>query len=150
SPSEIPDRKEEWAEGIKSTLQALSDAGIEIVYLRDVPTHTAYLDKCVARAIWQGRDPSVCDTPRSAAADDYDARKEKAIVASIRNARYVDMTSFFCSDTICHAMVNGKLTIRDRHHIATPYAATLAKPLERAVFNQAFAATAKDHSTRAE
>src|SRR5262249_48882038 len=134
----------------RSTVEALSEAGIEVVYLRDVPTHTSYLDTCVARALWQKRGPSVCDTPRSAAVDDDNARTEKAIVASIRNARYVDMTGFFCSNIVCHAMINGRLTIRDRHHIATSYAETLAEPLERAVFRQAFAAMVKDRAARSE
>jgi peptidoglycan/LPS O-acetylase OafA/YrhL len=138
-PSEFSARKVEWAQGIRSTVQALSNAGINVVFLRDVPTHTSYLDKCVARALWQGRDPSICDTPRAAAADDDDAQTEKGIISSIKNARYVDMTNFFCSHTICHAMVNGKLTFRDRHHIATPYAESLAAPLERAIFKETVA-----------
>ncbi|MDW6024697.1 acyltransferase family protein [Mesorhizobium sp. BAC0120] len=150
SPSEIPARRAEWARGVKSTVQELSDAGIHVVYLRDVPTHTSFLDKCVARALWQNRNPSVCDTPRSIAIDEEDAVTEKAIVSSIRNARFVDMTGFFCSDTLCHAMIDGKLTIRDRHHIATPYAEILASPLERAIFGGTFTAAAKDRSAKSE
>src|SRR5262249_53179830 len=120
SSSELVDGKRQWAEGIRSTIETLSNAGIKVVYIRDVPTHTHYLDKCVARALWQARDPSTCDTPRSTAADDGDANIEKGIVSNISNARYVDMTRYFCDDTRCHAMIDGKLTFRDRHHIATP------------------------------
>jgi hypothetical protein len=127
-------RKQKWAEGVKSTVEALSNAGIEVVFLRDVPTHKLYLDKCVARALWQNKDPSVCDTPRVDAADDSDSAIERKIVTGIRNTRYVDLTNLFCDDTLCHAMIDGKLVFRDRHHIATPYAASLAAPLERAVF----------------
>ncbi|UXN61346.1 acyltransferase family protein [Phyllobacterium zundukense] len=142
-PSEYSARKKEWADGIRSTVEVLSNAGIKVVFLRDVPTHTSYLDKCVARALWQGRDPSVCDTPRAAAADDSDAETEKGIISGIKNARYIDMTEFFCSNTICHAMIDGKLTFRDRHHIATPYAESLAAPLERAIFKQTIAGSVK-------
>ncbi|TXR49998.1 acyltransferase family protein [Phyllobacterium endophyticum] len=142
-PSEFAARKQQWAQGLKSTVETLGNAGINVVFIRDVPTHTSYLDKCVARALWQKRDPSVCDTPRAAAADDNDARIEQGIISGIKNARYVDMTSFFCSDTRCHAMIDGKLTFRDRHHIATPYAESLAAPLERAIFKQPIAGGVK-------
>ncbi|MEK1889781.1 MAG: acyltransferase family protein [Phyllobacterium sp.] len=144
-PSEYQVRKKQWAQGMKSTIEALSNAGIKVVYLRDVPTHTSYLDKCVARALWQQRDPSVCDTPRTVAADDDDAQTEKAIISSIRNARYIDMTDYFCDHTLCHAMIDGKLTFRDRHHIATPYAEFLAAPLEQAIFKRTIATTLKAH-----
>ena len=80
-PSEYSSRKKEWADGISSTVRALSDAGIKVVFLRDVPTHKSYLDKCVARALWQGRDPSICDTPRGAALNEGDAKIEEGIVS---------------------------------------------------------------------
>ncbi|KXF75125.1 acyltransferase [Paramesorhizobium deserti] len=138
-PSEYPLRKQQWAEGITSTAEELSDVGIDVVYLRDVPTHKSYIDKCVARALWQKREPSVCDTPRAEAMDDADAKTEREIIARVENARYVDMTDLFCSETTCQAMIDGKLTFRDRHHIATPYAASLAAPMERAVFENQMA-----------
>ncbi|WP_271895896.1 acyltransferase family protein [Candidatus Phyllobacterium onerii] len=141
--SELSPRRRQWADGIKSTIQPLVDAGIKVVFLRDVPTHKAYLDKCVARALWQGRDPSICDTPRAAALNEGDAKIEKGIVSSIQNASYVDMTSFFCSDTLCHATIDGKLMFRDRHHIATAYAESLAGPLERAILKPAIAGAVK-------
>jgi hypothetical protein len=138
-PSEFPVRKRQWADGIGTTVAALSDAGIDVVYLRDVPTHKAYIDKCVARAVWQKRSPSVCDTPRATAAADRDSAVEKEIVTKVPNARYVDMTRHFCGETRCYATVDGRLAFRDRHHIATPYAASLARPLERAIFGDAVA-----------
>jgi hypothetical protein len=145
-PSEYTVRKKQWAEGIASTAGALSDAGIDVVYLRDVPTHKSYIDKCVARALWQKRDPSVCDTPRAEAVDDADAKTEREIIARIENARYVDMTDLFCNETSCQAMIGGMLTFRDRHHIATPYAASLAAPMEQAVFGNR---TAQAHNVDA-
>ncbi|GAB1583703.1 acyltransferase family protein [Phyllobacterium phragmitis] len=135
-PSEYAARKKQWTEGIGSTVRTLSDAGMEIVYLRDVPTHKSYIDKCVARALWQKRNPSVCDTPRAEAMDEADSKTEREIIARIANARYVDMTDLFCNQTTCQAMIDGKLTFRDRHHIATPYAASLAGPVEQAVFGK--------------
>jgi hypothetical protein len=123
-----------WDSGVRQSVKALSDADIYVAVLRDVPLHKRYLDKCVARALWQGRGASVCDTPRAEALDDSIADAEKRTVSTIRNARYVDLTSLFCDPTVCPAMVNGKLAAHDRHHIAEPFAASLAAPLERAIF----------------
>ena len=65
---------------------------------------------------------------------DADSAIERDIITKISNARYVDLTNLFCDATRCHAMIDGKLAFRDRHHIAAPYAASLAEPLERAIF----------------
>jgi len=57
------------------------------------------------------------------------------------------MSSFFCSDTLCHATINGRLMFRDRHHIATSYAESLAGPLERAILKPAIAGNIRVQST---
>ncbi|MGN6464541.1 MAG: acyltransferase family protein [Rhizobiaceae bacterium] len=151
-PAQIPERKRQWVEGLRSTIGEFSKAGINTVYLRDVPTHNAFIDKCVARALWQGRKPSVCDTPRVQAADDADAATERAVIAGIAKARYVDLTDLFCDEKSCHAMIDGMVAFRDRHHLATPFAAALAGRLERAIFEtansvaDAGAAKRQDHS----
>ena len=56
---------------------------------------------------------------------------------------YVDTTSMFCDDATCRSVIDGKLTYRDRQHIAAPYAESLAAPLERLIFNKATAAADK-------
>ncbi|MGN6470308.1 MAG: acyltransferase family protein [Rhizobiaceae bacterium] len=135
-PAQIPARKRQWAEGLRSTIGEFGKAGIETVYLRDVPTHDAYIDKCVARALWQQRSPSICDTPREEAADDADAATERRVISGIEKARYVDLTNLFCGEQFCHAMIGGMIAFRDRHHLATPFAASLAGPLEHAIFTK--------------
>ena len=40
--------------------------------------------------------------------------------------------------------IDGKLTFRDRHHIATPFAATLAAPLQRAIFGETSLSALRD------
>jgi peptidoglycan/LPS O-acetylase OafA/YrhL len=126
----------EWAAGVKRTVETLGNAGTRVVVLRDGPVHKTYLDKCVARALWQKRGTAVCDTPRGEALEQTIPDAEKAAIAGIGNATYIDVTNFFCNATTCPAMIDGKLTFRDRHHIATPFAATLAAPLQRAIFGE--------------
>ncbi|OHV78032.1 acyltransferase family protein [Ensifer sp. LCM 4579] len=123
----------DWAAGLRRTVERLEADGSGVVLLRDGPVHKAYLDKCVARALWQGRSPSVCDTPRAEAVEETIPAAERAVAAALK-ADYVDLIDLFCNETVCPAMIDGKLTFRDRHHIATAYAESLAPQLQRAVF----------------
>jgi peptidoglycan/LPS O-acetylase OafA/YrhL len=129
-----PVDQKSWADGVKSSLGTLRQAGIEVVLLRDVPLHRTDLGKCVARALWQGRPSSACDTPRDEALDRGIYEAEKAAVASVSGVRYVDTSDMLCDGRNCPAVIDGKLTYRDRQHLAVAYADSLAAPLERAIF----------------
>ncbi|GAA2835644.1 peptidoglycan/LPS O-acetylase OafA/YrhL [Aminobacter aminovorans] len=129
-----------WADGLRASLATLRKTGAEVVLLRDVPVHKSYLDRCVARSLWQGRSSTVCDTPRQEAIDERVSKAEQAAASGLEGVRYVDLTELFCNDTTCPAMIGGKLTFRDRHHMATPYAATLAGSVQRAIFGNQVAA----------
>ncbi|MGO4843882.1 SGNH hydrolase domain-containing protein, partial [Rhizobiaceae sp. 2RAB30] len=61
---------------------------------------------------------------------------EKAAVAGVSGVRYVDTSDMLCDDRNCPAVVDGKLTYRDRQHLAVSYADSLARPLERAIFGE--------------
>jgi peptidoglycan/LPS O-acetylase OafA/YrhL len=144
-PGEVKQDKQydEWKAGLRSTLEAFSQAGIKVALIRDVPYNREYADTCVARALWRGKAPSLCDTPRASAANDGPAAIERDIVRSIPNATYVDMTDRFCDRTTCHVFIGGKLAFRDRHHLATAFAETLERPVEQALFTNAMNATVR-------
>lgn len=122
-----------WVDGVKSSVGTLRDAGIEVVVLRDVPLHKLDVSRCVQRALWQERGSSVCDTPRPEALDDRVFEAERAAMAAM-DVTYVDTSGMFCDERSCQSMIDGKLTYRDRQHIAADYAEGLAGPLEQAVF----------------
>lgn len=123
-----------WQAGLRSTLQAFSRAGVETAVIRDTPINDSFADSCVARALWWREAPSLCDTPRAQAANDGAAAAERAVVTSVPDTRYVDLTDRFCGPTACHVFIGGKLAFRDRHHLATAFAETLERPLEKALF----------------
>lgn len=130
-------RKQEtarWQAGLRSTLQAFSQAGVETAVIRDTPIGDSFADSCVARALWWREAPSRCDTPRAQAANDGSAAQERAVVKSVPDTLYVDLTDRFCGPTECHVYIGGKLAFRDRHHLATAFAETLEAPLEKALF----------------
>ncbi|UCI10278.1 acyltransferase family protein [Mesorhizobium sp. B1-1-8] len=141
SPEELrhANWNEEWKAGLRWTLGAFSRAGIKVAVIRDVPYNASYVDKCVARALWRGRAPGVCDTPRTAAANDDIAAVERDIVRGTPNATYIDVTNRFCDQTTCHVFIDGMLAFRDRHHLATPFAASLEPVVEHALFRQVVA-----------
>ncbi|WP_027059851.1 acyltransferase family protein [Mesorhizobium loti] len=123
-----------WQEGLRSTLQAFSQAGVETAVIRDTPIGDSFADSCVARALWWREAPSRCDTPRAQAANDSAAAQERAVVQSVPDTLYVDLTDHFCGPTECHVFIEGKLAFRDRHHLTTAFAETLEGPLEKALF----------------
>jgi hypothetical protein len=123
-----------WQAGLRSTLQTFSQAGVETAVIRDTPIGDSFADSCVARALWWREAPSRCDTPRAQAANDGAAAQERAVVKSVPDTLYVDLTDRFCGPTECHVYIGGKLAFRDRHHLATAFAETLEGPLEKALF----------------
>lgn len=123
-----------WQAGLRSTLQTFSQAGVETAVIRDTPISDSFADSCVARALWWREPPSRCDTPRTQAANDTAAAQERAVVESVPDTLYVDLTDRFCNSAMCHVFIGGKLAFRDRHHLATAFAETLEAPLEKALF----------------
>ncbi|TGQ64067.1 acyltransferase [Mesorhizobium sp. M00.F.Ca.ET.186.01.1.1] len=123
-----------WQAGLRSTLQAFSQAGVETAVIRDTPISNSFADSCVARALWWREAPSRCDTPRADAANDKVAAAERAVVKSVPDTLYVDLTDRFCNSATCHVFISGQLAFRDRHHLATAFAETLEGPLEKALF----------------
>ncbi|ESW99305.1 hypothetical protein X769_24580 [Mesorhizobium sp. LSJC268A00] len=119
--------------GLRATLTAFSRAGLKVAVIRDVPFNDDHVDTCVARALWRGEKPSLCDQKRAEAANDANAAVERNIVRAVPGASYIDMTSQFCDAKTCHVFINGKIAYRDQHHLATPFAETLEPAVEKAV-----------------
>ena len=126
----------DWRAGLRATLTSLSKAGLKVAFIRDVPFNDKDIDTCVARALWRDQTPSRCDQTRAYAANDKMAAVEREIVDSVPGASYVDLTDRFCSATVCHVFINGKLAFRDQHHMATPFAASLEPDVEKRVISK--------------
>ncbi|ESX31162.1 hypothetical protein X763_27905 [Mesorhizobium sp. LSHC432A00] len=120
--------------GLHATLTAFSQAGLKVAVIRDVPFSDDHVDTCVARALWRGEKPSLCDQKRTEAANDANAAAERNIVRAVPGASYIDMTNQFCDAKTCHVFINGKIAYRDQHHLATPFAETLEPAVEKALF----------------
>ncbi|ESW86042.1 hypothetical protein X770_20830 [Mesorhizobium sp. LSJC269B00] len=51
--------------GLHATLTPFSQAGLKVAVIRDVPFSDDHVDTCVARALWRGERPSLCDQKRA-------------------------------------------------------------------------------------
>ncbi len=104
-----------------------------------MPFNDEHVDTCVARALWRGRAPSLCDQKRTDAANDAAAAVERDIVRSVPERQLHRHDRPVLRRHTCHVYINGKIAYRDRHHLATPFAESLEPEVEKAVFRQVVA-----------
>jgi hypothetical protein len=128
---------ESWAAGMKRSLNALREAGGTIVLLRDTPSPLWDMRRCLENALWRGKSPHTCDMPRSLALDPHLTFAQSQLAASIPGVRLVDLTSQFCDEMTCPAMLNGMPVYRDSLHMSAKFSRKLAEPLRAALFPNA-------------
>jgi len=102
---------------------------VPIVAIRDNPSMPASLPGCVAEH--RERAAQVCAVSRSRGLANFDGQGEGA--RQVPRAHLVDMTSFYCTATLCSPVVGNVLVYRDLAHITATYAATLSPYIERKV-----------------
>ena len=119
---------EEWADGLRRSLQQLRAANVPVLLLRDSPSPGRNIASCVARSRWRGMSEAACDTPTATALDPKISPLESEL-AITTGARFGDLTMAFCDKGICPAMQSGLLVYRDANHITDAFAARQATAL---------------------
>ena len=107
--------------GFLQSWQPLIDRGATVVAIRGVPRPMQYGRKCVTESLTA---TTSCYAEADFALTFDDVLAESA--ATVDGATVVDLTSFFCVDDRCPAIIGGVLVYRDDHHITATYASTLA------------------------
>ncbi|MFB9650011.1 acyltransferase family protein [Curtobacterium pusillum] len=110
-------------DGLVDAWQSAADAGIPIVAIRDNPAARADVVACVGQMT--GPTTGACDTPRKEALRPFDG-SEQAVARMDGAARLVDLTRYYCTDTVCPAVIGGVLVHRDATHLTNTFAVTLA------------------------
>lgn len=105
-----PDRQRVLA-GYRKLLQPLSEAGIRIAAVRDVPLMTSNTPRCLLRA---PGNPAACGTPRSAALGPEQDPLVEA-VSALPNTTIADLTPWLCDETTCPAVIGNLVVYRDNH-----------------------------------
>jgi hypothetical protein len=102
---------------------------VPIVAIRDNPSMTRGTMNCVA--VQPKTAAAACAVPRSVALAQVDGQAEA--VPQVDRAHLVDMTSFYCTGTVCSPVIGHVLVYRDVGHITSTYSSTLSPYLEREV-----------------
>lgn len=110
-------------DGMVDAWQAAADVGIPIVALKDNPSARTDVVACVAQMT--GPTTGDCDSTRADAMGHFDGSAE-AVDRMGGDARLVDLTQYYCTETVCPAVIGGVIVHRDRTHMTNTFAVTLA------------------------
>ena len=105
--------------------QAAGDE-LPVIAIRDNPVPRRDVLACVSRMT--GPTDGSCDNPRSEALAQTDSSREAvtAFTAAGGRATSIDLTDYYCTDTVCPAIIGGVLVYRDTSHVTNTWAKSLA------------------------
>ncbi len=127
--SRIP--PEQWQNGTRRTLEALTTQGLRVVFVRDNPSFTVDIPTCLARSVRRSwHRGSSCEMDKSKSLDPAVFEAEKAGARGLPNVYFIDLTDLFCQKEICKAVEEGKVIYRDDNHLTGSFANSLAPVLE--------------------
>jgi peptidoglycan/LPS O-acetylase OafA/YrhL len=110
-------------DGLVDAWRSAADAGIPIIALRDNPTARPDVVACVGQM--SGATTSGCDSSRANALRLFDG-SEQAAARLPGKVRTIDLTDYYCTATVCPAVIGGVLVHRDPTHLTNTFAKTLS------------------------
>ncbi|MET0447600.1 MAG: acyltransferase family protein [Aeromicrobium sp.] len=111
----------EQAAGFEETWSSVTRRGIPVVAIRDNPYQPADTSTCLAKQSEITADS--CALPRKDAFPNNDP--QIAASKKVEGSTLLDLTSFYCTDTTCPAVIGGVNVYRDRTHISKTYTTTM-------------------------
>jgi len=117
-------------DGLVDAWQAPAEAGIPIIALRDNPTARLDVVACVGQM--SGPTTGACDSSRSDALRLFDG-SEQAAARMPGKVRTIDLTDYYCTATVCPAVIGGVLVHRDPTHLTNTFAKTLSPYLGKEI-----------------
>jgi len=116
--TEVP----QYLEGIKP----FTDAGMDVVGIRDNPRFTINMPECVQK---NGEDAAECNVPEQeslAGSSPLDAYRGK-----VPGLHLMDMSDFICANGICPAVVGNVYVYKDDNHLTKTYVQTMIPMFEQ-------------------
>jgi len=112
-----------WMSGLTSVIETLKPSTKRIVVIGDMAYPSQGGIDCLTA---NAGDAQACADPRASAFDDAhnDRERETAIAAG---AEFVDISSWFCTDTTCPPVIGGLTVHRDSFHTGENYAVYLSQ-----------------------
>ena len=114
--------------GLERQLTALRDLGPEVAMIGNTPKLPRAPGVCLST-----RDVDLGDCLVEPDPTVTEIQQQFAEVTRGLGLTFVDAGRWFCADGLCPAVVGRSITMRDREHMTTGYAAELAAPLARAL-----------------
>lgn len=132
----LPVWPRDWRIGLQGTIDELKKRNIVPILVQDSPYPGQDIPTCLSANL---TNVSQCSPIRSNAIrqDIHDMRRELAVKNDVQ---LLETTDWFCTDTVCPAVVGNLLVYRDDNHISAKFAEFLA-PLMDAALNEYVAYT---------
>ena len=119
-----------WLNGLAATFAFLDRSATHVVFISDVPTPERNPPSCVS---YHPTNVRACDTSLSAAVRLPDVKSEELELAAREHVDAVDPTSWFCTSTMCPAIVDNMLLYRDVAHMQPVWSRFIAPLLADAI-----------------
>lgn len=123
------EREDLWAAALSRTLERLGRSAGAVAVIGDTPRAATDPPVCLSRHTDETLD---CATSRAEAVAHERLDMEHRVAEGV-GATFVDPTPWLCSADTCPVVIGRYLVLRDQHHLATPFAAALARRLEVAL-----------------
>lgn len=126
----------ERAQALAGILGRLGAVSTMQIVLRDTPRPGFDVPNCLARAVWRDRAAGeVCSFERNSPAvwREEIADAERATVAAMPAARYLDLSAAFCERIRCPVQQGNLVLFSDAHHLTASFSQALAPTLSDAL-----------------
>jgi peptidoglycan/LPS O-acetylase OafA/YrhL len=114
-----------WESGLTVTLDKLRTAAARVVMISDVANHTQVVPDCLST---NPTDIQLCGDP-TARANLTAHETAQTLTARESGVQYLDVQPWFCTDTVCPAVINGIVTDFDDSHLTATYSSYLGHAL---------------------
>ena len=118
-----------WEAGLRTTIRALQATGARVVDVSDVANHATSVPECL---LMHPVSPLSCATPVLLGTLGPHQALETVTVKQL-GATYVDARPWFCTATLCPAVINGIITDFDDSHMTATYSTYLGRAFGVAV-----------------
>ncbi|MFC4243094.1 acyltransferase family protein [Gryllotalpicola reticulitermitis] len=124
---ELPKGKnaeQQWADGLANTISQIPSQ-TRVLLMSDSPDFGVNPVDCLSQHL---TDAKACAQPKSKALSSP-GRTAAQNAAKQTRAQLIDLTDYFCTDTVCPAIVGNTLIYRDSHHLTASFSSALAPAL---------------------
>jgi peptidoglycan/LPS O-acetylase OafA/YrhL len=119
-----------WLDGVAGTFLSLRRSGAEVVYIDETPVAPVDDPSCVSTHL---SDADACDGSRPGAGLENGTAPAEASIATKLGVKTINPMDWFCTTTLCPAVVGNILVRRDFGHMTPQYSTFLAPVLETAL-----------------